>query len=497
MQPRHSVAHTNRAIRLRRWLLLLLAAGLPLFLLTVGLREVRSQGDEFSQLWHNVQRAGSYAFKADITQHTVPVASVYNVGRSSERQDLRMEGETNLRNETFQMTLWSEGGNVLDLGTGIEVQLADGKTMARRTGEAWQEIGSFNQMMMPRGDFLAFLAGATAVENQGEETRNGLHFTRYTYQIDGKRFAEAVRRKLEAELRNDSLLAPDRTLALPPLMAEMTGVGELWVTRDAAGRQWPLRQIVHLEFPAEDGFWSTSELKVDFYDFGAGPAPFLTSMPAVSQWLEGLLQRFPFLLAGTMTGVVLCFIILRRRSRLVYTSLATACILSLVIGPLLQSVYAAQADRRLSARQAQEETLQQEMEMIQSLQAQQNHDQNTSNANPGTLTQIRNDAGMDSDGDGVSDLQEAFIGSNPVAADEDEFWRALVDNLQVDPNLDSDGDGLADREEILLGTLPDEADSDGDMITDTLEIQGFTLAGKQWYSNPLEQDSNNDENKNG
>ncbi|MBK9055198.1 MAG: hypothetical protein IPL78_31170 [Chloroflexi bacterium] len=58
---------------------------------------------------------------------------------------------------------------------------------------------------------------------------------------------------------------------------------------------------------------------------------------------------------------------------------------------------------------------------------------------------------------------------------------------------DSDGDGLSDATEInFLNTYPTSADTDGDSITDTLEIQGFTYAGKTWYLDPINEDSNKD-----
>ncbi len=57
----------------------------------------------------------------------------------------------------------------------------------------------------------------------------------------------------------------------------------------------------------------------------------------------------------------------------------------------------------------------------------------------------------DSDGDGLSDADEALYGSDPN-------------------NQDSDGDGLGDAEEAELGTDPNNTDSDGDGFTDGYEI---------------------------
>jgi hypothetical protein len=62
---------------------------------------------------------------------------------------------------------------------------------------------------------------------------------------------------------------------------------------------------------------------------------------------------------------------------------------------------------------------------------------------------------IDSDQDGLTDLEELSPGTNPLLAD-------------------SDGDGLSDLEEFNLGTSPLSTDTDGDGISDSWEIEhGF------------------------
>ncbi len=58
---------------------------------------------------------------------------------------------------------------------------------------------------------------------------------------------------------------------------------------------------------------------------------------------------------------------------------------------------------------------------------------------------------IDADGDGVTDPEEAVLGTDPEDGD-------------------SDDDGLSDGEEVELGTLPDACDSDGDGLPDGLEM---------------------------
>jgi MYXO-CTERM domain-containing protein len=58
----------------------------------------------------------------------------------------------------------------------------------------------------------------------------------------------------------------------------------------------------------------------------------------------------------------------------------------------------------------------------------------------------------------------------------------------VDPTLDTDGDGLTDLDEFTLGTLPDDPDSDGDGLEDGAEIH----ADNPNPTDPMDPDSDDD-----
>ena len=100
-----------------------------------------------------------------------------------------------------------------------------------------------------------------------------------------------------------------------------------------------------------------------------------------------------------------------------------------------------------------------------------------------------NDAGLDPDGDGVSNLDEFKRGSFANNADSDgdglsdaaETGTHLFVNVQdtgSNPiDEDSDHDGLTDREEVVEhGTDPNNPDSDGDGFPDGWEIVNGTTA---------------------
>jgi hypothetical protein len=90
-------------------------------------------------------------------------------------------------------------------------------------------------------------------------------------------------------------------------------------------------------------------------------------------------------------------------------------------------------------------------------------------------TAVPSSASGDIDGDGLSDVDEAAYGSDPLNRDYDAD--GIIDGEEVyvygtDPlNNDSDGDGLLDGEEAFqYGTGPLSTDADGDGLGDADEI---------------------------
>lgn len=87
------------------------------------------------------------------------------------------------------------------------------------------------------------------------------------------------------------------------------------------------------------------------------------------------------------------------------------------------------------------------------------------------IPEVETKEDTDSDGDGLTDLQEKELGTDPLKADTDHD--GLIDSIEVnetktDPlKADTDGDLLLDGVEVELGLDPLKSDSKGDEIKDS------------------------------
>ena len=122
----------------------------------------------------------------------------------------------------------------------------------------------------------------------------------------------------------------------------------------------------------------------------------------------------------------------------------------------------------------------------------------------------------DTDGDGLNDGQEMgkkddadpSTQTNPLKADsdgdgltdgeEDANQNGKVDPGESDPNsADTDGDGLTDKEEKALGTAPTDTDTDKDGLPDGLEVGKANDADPSTKTDPPKADSDGDGLKDG
>ena len=284
--------------------------------------------DPVTAAWQRARAAGNYRFTSDVTQVTLPLATVTNVGRTSRTEELYMEGQNDLRAQQMAFTLWAEGGNTLQAESGISIRTEGGTTYARHGAGEWEVIDSMTDAIAPQGDFLGYLAAIKAVEVLGHEARSGIAFTRYSFAIDSARFAMYMQAQLAAALRARGELPPGVQIEAPAYFGAMVGAGELWVGDDGL----PLRQVLTLQFPPQGDEQVQAQVVVNFSDFGQ--ATLGTRAPAAND-SQGLAPLLAALGSGPVTSAALLLPLLAAAGLLLYYRRARALQVGVVVlGPV-------------------------------------------------------------------------------------------------------------------------------------------------------------------
>ncbi len=393
--------------------------------------------------------AGSYSFTADIAQTLLPRAAPETIGQSDQRIDWRVEGEVRLPDYS-RTQLQVEGGQGETPPVTI-VQSGDESYI--QVGDKLQPLDSSARAVggMASQDFLGYLDTATNVHPIEPEWAGGEQFSRYTFDIDANKFTENARAAVAQQLQGQ--LPAGTEITIPEYLRNMTGSGELWI--DSAGL--PRRQVLDLDMPAASEFYDAQmHIIVDFREFGAGSH----QLSAVSGQLSSVAGRLssvilqPSSLILYFACLVLAALILtyRRYSRHIYAAVAIFLIISFVFSPLLESIQLVRF-REQQAKAAAADPIAEAL----GLETTTDEQLSTGNRQPPTANR----------------QPSTLCGSGS-------------------PGVDSDFDGLNDQTEYCLGTDLYYGDSDRDMITDTVEVEGFDFAGKHWSTDPFKVDSNDD-----
>ncbi|WP_299645309.1 LamG-like jellyroll fold domain-containing protein [uncultured Chloroflexus sp.] len=476
---------------------------ISLFLLLIAVRlHPVANPDPIRAAWQRVLSAGSYRFDATATIVADPLASPVHAGQPPDRHEIYLQGKADLPAETTELRLWTQGGNVQTGEGSVTLRIVAGQTWVRQGEGAWEEYSGLGDLFAPGGDVLGYLNAVRDVQPLGEEQVAGRVVMRYAFQIDAMALERYLRERQQEALRQANRLPPGIELRPADEYSRLRGSGELWLAADGL----PARQVLHLVLPASgDQPASRAQLTMDFADFG----PLPLKMPLFwQQWLgvlrgasDAALPVIGALLAGLGAVIVL---IRWRGSRRLAGGLAVALIAALVGGPLLtaQRVHATQAEG--AAQTVQRRRAQDELASARSSEAQLPPDVAAARLLADVwLSEARGYATVDSDGDGLSDAQEMLLGTNPqAAADGPARLTALTVQAAtavtstpaalVDDGRDTDGDGLTDFQEQFLGTSPFDADTDGDGLSDFAEAVGFSYGSRDWRLDPLAQDTNRD-----
>ncbi|MEM7345968.1 MAG: hypothetical protein AAF485_17145 [Chloroflexota bacterium] len=467
--------------------------------------------------WKLANDIGVYTHRSEIFQTSHPTPRLENAGRSPKTERMITSGFVNLPQGEMHLTLDGLGGNQ----PAVEMKVEAGKAYGRHEGiEEWTVLEDSGQVISSGGDPLGFLVAmenVQAIDDDEAVQTLGSDFTtsefvtpeaykRYTFEINGAKYAQYIADQLEAQLQQSGELPAGLNLGMAEQYMSMKAHGEIWL--DEAGL--PVRQVLHMEFPAEPNAyeWHEAEVVTAFRGWDTDAIenqlfwaiPRLIENPSIlisnplslapnAEAIEDTLQGIGIMVGlSLLLAAFLLFVFTHRHSQKLYAGLSLAVIASMLVTPLLQLDHAHAFSQDQYARQIEHE---QQQDLARAAE-----DMRIEMTEPDFKPRIDPLAGVAPSA--VSpETDELMIPEPPQTINQEELFRPQLQTgftcqTPVSPN-DCDGDGLTDDiEQYKLGTNPNDIDTDGDYISDKVEVEGFLLNGVKWYLDPTSTDSNND-----
>lgn len=437
-----------------------------------------------------MRQADGYSFTSDIIQTRAPFANASTVGQRSRITRYRMEGSTETEQETVALRLWSESGNLIQQNTGVEIKVEKGIAYRREGTDDWRELEGAATTYAPQEGFLTLLRDAADIRSHPPETKAGILYTRHEFTIDAIAYARWQRDQLNEAFRARGELPPGVSLDVPESLLQAEVSGELWVGADGL----PIRQILVVHLPEGGDGVISLKTTTDFHEFAGAPIESAAHGALGSALLAGTASiparlGDPFVqgrdeIAALFVIAGFAVVLIRfGRSRVLYRAIAVALIVSFIGGPLLSTIKQVQFIDAVSARIAANALAASASALeADSATAPDSAMAVADAASPNNLA-MRRAASLHAATEPASPQSLRNIAPLAVSA---------APMTLADPNQDSDGDGLSDAQEAMIGTQIDNPDSDGDLVPDGLEIQGYTFGGQIWYADPTMADTNRD-----
>ena len=394
----------------------------------------------------NIAASEEYRFTAQIEQTLIPRATTANIGRSAEYVDSQLtaivkEGNSSMElrfegNALPPLMLEQEGAYTFLLQNGKRTLIEN--PIANSDGS---------------GSFAGYLHAAINIVVATHP--DFPDFTIYQFDIDGEQYAAHLVEQMRASLSPSQQYRS----GLPALsIQKMSGTGEIWLDADGILR----RQILDIHTPEVNEQYDTdSHIIVDYkFDDASTAISALSTLISSQQSVSGeqLATIAPQILI-VFAAFLVAYLLIQRQSKLRMVLPIFLAFVMLATPALQSAVYAYENSKP---------TPQSLLDALGLNSAQ--------NAQPENILPDRT----------MRDPHTSF-------AQQTESTCGVSDDLTTD----SDDDGLTDYVENCLGTNPYSVDSDNDLITDTLEINGFVFTdtlgtARTFYSDPLNEDTNLD-----
>jgi len=418
-----------------------------------------------SEATEQLRSATAFRMVSTVEQTLIPRAVPGMIGQQEQTLTLVMDGEVSGPNQS-RTTMTVDPGHLSGLPDLKPVTvIRDGDTVyAERDGQRIPYQGD-SVTFAPIDNNTDYLSAASNPRRLETRTLNGVIYQRVGFDLNGADLVQAIERS--AQRSN-----PNRKASASDALRNSHGSGELWLNPDGI----PAHQVINLEIaqvsPQYDG---RLQMRTDFtgwvgvarqppspqegsssssHSTSSSPSPLnQLRQSADAPWV----LPTAFLIIGVLAA--LAYVLLYRRNRrLAYASMA--CALSLLLGlnaPL----------RTFAAEMSSEQRR--------------------------NLPSLFDLLGLPH----ASNRSDASIAapSTPLVPSAPLKPMAFGDPIQVcgaGRTSDTDGDGISDIDESCLGTSPYDEDSDSDGLPDGFETKVINYRNQTWYLNPAKMDSNDD-----
>ncbi len=448
--------------------------------------------------------SGEYQFKTEIDQITNLPPSLANYGKQSRHDLLFITGAINESQQSSELRVSGAQGVL------FEIKRSRGVTYTRQPGQGWQRAAA--NATTSQLNTLSFLAG---IKNA---TYNSANVHNYQFDFDGAKFVEHFSRLLSADSAHGISHNEEwHAIANSSQYRQSQGKGQMTVDTDGL----PKELEINLKFPSTNTNGSSeAHIKTTFFGYARTGLALrsLINNPLymLSSFVNTDVNVIRYLLFGMVAVffVFLASIVLYNFKRRLYVPLVLLMIGMMVTQPFSTIPHSmaenstknnAPSDSSTTTATPTPQFNPLVSPMLQGTKMVLPHTGTSIGGHTTSLTTSHTGRSMrngstdtDTDKDGLSDSDEAVIGTNPNLADSDsDGLNDLQEySLHIDPlNADGDDDRLNDFAEVQLGTNPINPDSDSDGLSDTTEVTSFTQysgATNKFYTNPLKADTNGD-----
>ena len=435
---------------------------------------------QVSNAWQMAQLSGAYEFRSDVDQITNYQPRLSNYAKPSAHEQYVVEGSVDESNQTTQLAIT----NITNRGASFEIRRTRGQSYMRQHGGKWTAINAIQDVSQLNA--LSYLAG---MRNITVKDKNNLT---YGFVFDGKQFTDHFARLLAADQSHGITHNADwYSVAQSTQLRQAQGDGTIAIDKD--GLPSTLNMTMTMPETARTGAVNAT-IKTTFLNY-ARTGIVLQRM--LHQPLNALSFMVGFDIAATQYAFFVLMVVLALLLVGVVVSIfgrrLTLPLTLLVVGIMVFQPFSGVATSRAATQTAPVPTPQPAVPfnplispinqviggngVILPQAGVQSPAQMTLARNGSSRalsTRADTTADVDSDGDGLSDNQEALLGTNPR-------------------NADSDGDGLTDFQEVQIGTNPNLKDTDGDGLSDFIEVKyPSTYGSAKYYTSPFSPDTNGD-----